>query len=152
MSAQSIYDTAPLGATIKFSDGMPKPPARFTKKVAAWERVNGTGRLIRKSPAWVRGTIASPASITLHEGDLSSAGVVLVTIHRVHNVDSKLRFEVIAIPGPGSCRIVQPHGDSLELLHIAENHAAAEAWLSAHRYSSARIELVEAPLEEVAAA
>ena len=152
MSAQSIYDTAPLGATVKFSDGQPKPPARFTKKVAAWERVNGSGRLIRKSPPWVRGTFTGTASITLHEGNLSSEGIVLITIHRVHNVDSKLRFDVIAVPRPGSCRIVQPHGDSLELLHIAADHASAEAWLRAHRYSSAPIELVELEPEECAAA
>ena len=38
MSAKTIIDTAPLGALIRYTDGSPKPPARFTKKLAAWER------------------------------------------------------------------------------------------------------------------
>ena len=45
MSASTIIDTAPLGALIRYTDGSPKPPARFTKKLAAWERSNGVGLL-----------------------------------------------------------------------------------------------------------
>ena len=37
MSANTIIDQAPLGALIRYTDGSPKPPARFTKKLAAWE-------------------------------------------------------------------------------------------------------------------
>jgi len=47
MSANTIIDQAPLGALIRYTDGSPKPPARFTKKLAAWERSNGVGRLER---------------------------------------------------------------------------------------------------------
>ena len=50
MSAHIVYDTAPLGALIRYSDGAPRPPARFAKKLAAWERRNGLGRLVRKEP------------------------------------------------------------------------------------------------------
>ena len=48
MSATTIIDTAPLGALIRYTDDSPKPPARFTKKLAAWERSNGVGRLVKK--------------------------------------------------------------------------------------------------------
>jgi len=37
MSASTIFDTAPLGALIRYTDGSPKPPSRFIKKLAAWE-------------------------------------------------------------------------------------------------------------------
>ena len=50
MSATTIIDTAPLGALIRYTDGSPKPPTRFTKKLAAWERSNGVGRLVKKEP------------------------------------------------------------------------------------------------------
>ena len=50
MSASTIIDTAPLGALIRYTDGSPKPPARFTKKLAAWERSNGVGRLVKRGP------------------------------------------------------------------------------------------------------
>ena len=142
MSAQTIYDATPLGAILAFSDGTPRPLARFSKKLAAWEQSNGTGRLVRKTPPYVRGTYASPACITLHEGDFASGGVVLLTVHRTHNLDSPLKFEVISLPKPGSWRIVQPFGETVELLHIAADRAGAEAWLGSNRYSGARVEPV----------
>ena len=142
MSAQTIYDTAPLGALIRTSDGKTKPPARFTKKLAAWERNNATGRLIRKSPPFTRGTYTAAATITLHEGDYSSHGVKVLTVHRTHDVNSALHFEVVAVPKAGSCRILQSYGETVELLHLADDQAAAEAWLQSNRYSGARIERV----------
>lgn len=48
MSAALIYDHAPLGSIIRYSDGMPRPPERHRKKLAAWEGCNSSGRLIRK--------------------------------------------------------------------------------------------------------
>ena len=50
-SARQIYDTAPLGALIRFYDGTPEPPARHRCKRAAWSNTNRTGRLVRKTPA-----------------------------------------------------------------------------------------------------
>ena len=43
MSAQYIYDTAPLGSLIRYSNGEPRPPERFRRKLAAWNNDNGTG-------------------------------------------------------------------------------------------------------------
>ena len=142
MSVKVIYDRAPLGALIRFSNGQPKPPAGLTRKVAAWERVNGVGRLIRKSPPLISGAYVSPGTITLHEGDFASNGVVVLIVHRTHDLDSDLCFEVIGVPPPGSCRILQPFGETVELLHLADDRTAAEAWLQAHRYAHARIERV----------
>jgi len=85
MSATTIIDTAPLGALIRYTDGSPKPPARFTKKLAAWERSNGVGRLVKKEPPRAYLTWTAPASFTLHEGNFSSDGVILVTIMRSHS-------------------------------------------------------------------
>lgn len=67
MSAHIVHDTAPLGSLIRYFDGTPKPPARFSKKLAAWERRNGIGRLVKTEAARERPTYSSPASITLHE-------------------------------------------------------------------------------------
>jgi hypothetical protein len=73
MSAQHIFDTAPLGALIRFSDGTPKPPARFTKKLAAWENNNAVGRLTAKSGASQMGNHMMPATFALHMGDYAWA-------------------------------------------------------------------------------
>jgi hypothetical protein len=69
-----------------------------------------------------------PASITLHEGDFASGGVVVVTVPRTHFVDSDLRFEIVERPAAGVVRILQQHAD------------VAERWLTQHRYSNVRLE------------
>ena len=144
MSAHNVYDNAPLGSLIRYSDGAPKPPARFSKKLAAWERRNGVGRLVRKEPHRERATYTSPASITLHEGNFAAGAVILVTVMRTHLVDSDLRFEIAERPAIGMVRILQQVGDNSELLHLAESREAAELWLAKTGYGNARLEDVTA--------
>ncbi|SEF07245.1 hypothetical protein SAMN05519104_8330 [Rhizobiales bacterium GAS188] len=142
MSAQTIFDTAPLGALVRYCDGRPQPPARFTKKLAEWERSNGIGRLIRKAPKAVRPSFRSPASITLHQGDLSRGPVVVLTIQFTFSVTSNLVFEVIETPMPGSMRVLRPYGDHIELLYLAPDRRAAEIWLRSTPYCDAVFEEV----------
>jgi hypothetical protein len=144
MSAHIIYDNAPLGSLVRYCDGSQKPPARFTKKLAAWERRNGVGRLVKKEPRRERGTYTAPATITLHEGNFASDGVILVTVMRTHSVDSDLTFAIIERPAIGMVRVLQDFGGDSELLHLAQNREAAELWLAKNRYSSARLEDVTA--------
>ncbi|MFT4148634.1 MAG: hypothetical protein QM656_00430 [Paracoccaceae bacterium] len=156
MSAQQIFATAPLGSLVRYGDGAPRPPARFTKKMANWQRNNGVGRLVAKTPERSSGDGGSlfPASITLHEGDYSSAGVILIVVHRTYSVTSDLQFEIVETPRPGMVRIFQTFRDKLELLHLAEDREAAELWLSKNLHSDARIEVVgdETPPEAAAMA
>jgi hypothetical protein len=138
MSAKTIIDTAPLGALIRYTDGSPKPPARFTKKLAAWERSNGVGRLVKKEPPRVYPTWTAPASFSLHEGNFSSDGVILVTIMRSHSADSRLIFEVAEAPKAGQVRVLLDFGGNTELLHLAESGLrgraiATQGWKSSVR-------------------
>ena len=142
MSATKIIDTAPLGALIRYTDGSPKPPARFTKKLAAWERSNGVGRLVKKEPPRPYPTWTAPDSFTLHEGNFSSEGVILVTIMRSHSVDSQLNFEVVEEPKAGQVRVLLDFGGSTELLHLASSVAAAELWIAKEGYRNARLRVV----------
>jgi hypothetical protein len=66
LSAQQLYDAAPLGALIGFSDGAAEPPQRHRRKHAAWRSSNGTERQ------------ALPASFTLHVGDFGTADVTVI--------------------------------------------------------------------------
>jgi len=149
MSAQQIYDNAPLGALIRYSDGTPRPPVRFKRKLAAWENSNSGGRLIRKVPARQVGNYPIPASIKLHKGDFASGGVILMVIHQSFSVDTQLRFEVIETPPMGSVRVLTTSCGEHELLHLAADRAGAEAWLRTHRYPNAILQDVTA--DEVAA-
>jgi hypothetical protein len=144
MSAQAIYDRVPLGSFIRYSDGTPRPPARFKKKLAAWENNNNGGRLVRKSAPRTVGAHTPPAGITLHQGDFGSAGIVVLKVFKTFSVNSPLTFAVIERPKPGMVRVLNRAGDHAELLHLADTRAAAEAWLASHRHSDAVLDEVTA--------
>ena len=144
MSAQHLFDNTPLGSIVRYSDGAPKPPARFTRKLEHWERSNGSGRLIRKSPGREVGKYPFPASFTLHEGDFGGVGVVLIVLHRSFSVDSRLRFEVVESPTTGMVRVLAQYSSGTELLHLAANHETAARWLKYHPHENAVLEEVMA--------
>lgn len=143
MSAHIVYDSAPLGSVIRYSDGMARPPARFTRKVSLWKSRNGAGRLVKKEPPRTRATYSSPAYFTLHEGDFGQAGTIVVSVRRTYSVESDLCFEIVERPAIGMIRVLQDHGDGPEVLHLARDRDAAERWLASDRYSRAYLEEVE---------
>jgi len=142
MSAQHIFDAAPLGALIRFSDGQPKPPARFKRKLAAWDNNNAVGRLTAKSEASQMGSHMMPATFALHMGDYGSNGVIILVVTRSFAVNTCLTFEIIERPEPGLVRVLQRCGDRTEMLHLAANLAAAQRWLDKHHHSDAWLEEV----------
>lgn len=144
MSAHIVYDAAPLGSMVRYSDCTPKPPERFRKKLAAWHSRNGTGRLVKKEPPRERPTYSSPACFTLHEGDFGEGGVIVISVRRTWSVESDLRFEIVERPAIGMVRVLQDLGDGPELLHLARDREAAERWLASNRYSRAYLEEVSA--------
>lgn len=144
MSAHIVYDAAPLGSVIRYSDGTAKPPSRFTKKLAAWESRNGVGRLIKKEPPKERAAYTSPAYFTLHEGDFGQGGIIVISVRRTWSVESDLRFEIVEPPAIGMVRVLQDLGDSPELLHLTANREVAEHWLASNRHSRAYLEEVSA--------
>jgi hypothetical protein len=144
MSAQSIYDLAPLGAIIRFSDDTPRPPERHRKKLAAWEHRNSSGRLIRKqSERRIGNTVISP-SITLHAGDYGGGGVVVLRVHRTFSVDSDLTFVVTERPKVGSVQVLDRPGEDAELVYLASHRADAEEWLTRHGYPTAILREISA--------
>jgi hypothetical protein len=143
MSAPVILSAA-LGSIISWSDGTPRPPERHSKKLAVWKIRNSSGRLICKEDSRILGSYTAPASFTLHEGDIGSRGTIAVKILRTFGVDSTLAFTVIERPPVGSVRIFDRPGPSHELVHLAADREAAEAWLKVHRHPLAVLEEVTA--------
>jgi hypothetical protein len=144
MSAQFIYDHAPLGAIIRFSDRTPEPPVRFKRKHAAWEDRNGCGRLIAKSPPRETGSYRSEPAITLHLGDYGTGSVVVLIVQRTFGLGCPLDFAIEALPAPGSVLVLHDWAGKSELLHLASDNAAAGRWLTKNRYSNLRLEDVGA--------
>ncbi|MFH1554794.1 MAG: hypothetical protein ABII76_08040 [Pseudomonadota bacterium] len=150
MSAHAIFDHAPIGSTIAWSDGTPRPLARFIRKHAAWLTSNGRGRLIRKQPGRSMDNLSLSASFILHEADFGAGGVVAIRVHRTFSLHSSLHFSVVERPVSGSVRVFDRPGEDAELIHLASNLAAAEEWLSRHGYPRAVLQEVTA--DEVGAA
>jgi hypothetical protein len=142
MFAKDIFDLAPLGARIGFSDGSPRPPDRFRKKLLAWENDNGVGRLTAKQPARLMGSYLSPAGFNLHLGDYGSQGVTIIVITRCYQVTSRLDFEILDVPQPGMVRVVTDYQGAAELRHLASDMAAAQRWAENNRYSDMRFDVV----------
>lgn len=142
MSASLIYDIVPIGSIVAWSDGTPRPPERFTKKLSAWKTNNSSGRLIRKERARSRPTYSSPAGFTLHEADFGGGGVIAIRVHRSFSVDSALQFTVVERPTPGAVCVFDRPGENAELVHLAQHRAAAEEWLSRHGYPNAVLDEV----------
>lgn len=144
MSALHIFEHAPLGAHIRFSDSEPRPPARFNRKLAAWENYNGTGRLTAKQPRRLIGSHWMPAGFQLHLGDYGSGGITIIVVTRHYQLASPLAFEIIEVPQAGMVRVLTEWNGTIEMRHLAPNMASAEAWAAGHHYSDMRFEVVEA--------
>ena len=144
MSAQQIYDHAPLGAIIGYSDGTPRPPERHRRKLQAWERHNNKGQLVRKQAGASIGATGVPASFTLHEGDFASLAVIVLRVFKSFSVDSDLTFTVLRSPSAGSVLVFSHPGDAGELVHVADSRPAADEWLSRHGYPDAVLQGVTA--------
>jgi hypothetical protein len=144
MSAHTIFDNAPIGSLIAWSDGSPQPPARFNKKLAAWRTSNSRGRLIRKQGARGVGNISRPGCFTLHEADYGAGGIIAIRVHRTFSVESRLHFTIVERPAIGSVRVFDRAGEDAELVYLATNEADAKEWLTRHGYPRAVLEKVTA--------
>lgn len=142
MSAQSIFDHAPLGAIIRYSDCTPRPPERHRRKLQDWQRRNSAGRLVKKQTATCVGQTIIPASFTLHEGDFGSEGVIVLKVFKTFSVGSDLTFTITERPVTGSTLIFDRPGDQGELIHVAAGMTDAKDWLSRHGYPQAVLQTV----------
>lgn len=140
VSAAEIYDTAPLGAIIRYSDLTPEPPQRFKNKHALWRRNNGSGRLITKTAADTSSCRRWPAQITLHTGDYGSNGVVVMTCRCTFFVDNPLRFAIVETPAEGAIAVMDQGLHAPELLHLADSPGDAQSWLANNSHPDAYLE------------
>lgn len=144
MSAHTIFDNAPIGSIVAWSDGTPQPPARFRKKLAAWQSSNSKGRLIRKQRGRGVGNVSLSACFTLHEVNYGAGGVIVVRVHRTFSLESKLHFTVVERPAIGSVRVFDHAGAGGELVYLATHEADAKEWLTRHGYPGAVLQEVTA--------
>jgi hypothetical protein len=63
-------------------------------------------------------------------------------------VTSESVFQIEQVPSEGQALVVTEFAGRIELQHVANDRASAEAWLTEHRYHNARIEIVEPTTSE----
>ncbi|MBL0967392.1 MAG: EamA family transporter, partial [Blastomonas sp.] len=95
MLASDLYRTAPLGAKIRFSNGAPRPPDRFKRKLSACEEENGTGTLVEWRPGLAGSATSLPATFGLHIATYASSGVPVLVIRRIYTIASLLDFSAL---------------------------------------------------------
>ncbi|UDL89006.1 hypothetical protein LGH82_28590 [Mesorhizobium sp. PAMC28654] len=144
MSAQLIFDLAPLGSVVRYFDGAPRPASRFGGKLAAWRSNNGEGRLVRRVGARRIGDNMLPAGIVLQHGKLDTDGSVIMVLRQTFSVASRFLFEVVEPPAIGSVRVVDRVDADAELLHLAADRAGAEDWLACNPHRRAFLDEVTA--------
>ncbi|GLT01026.1 hypothetical protein GCM10007897_24170 [Sphingobium jiangsuense] len=139
-TARHIHETAVLGSLIRYSNGQPRPPERFKRKLRDWEGENGTGRLVEREPA--SGSLA--ASFTLRLGEFGGA-VIVAVFNRTFSAQSDMAFDILEVPTPGMVRVVTGHNGREVLHHLAPDMAAAERWMATNRFGDMRVEVVPCP-------
>jgi hypothetical protein len=142
MSANTSSTQRPWARSFATLTAVPNRPRASPK---SWQPGKGPtvlAVLVKKEPPRAYPTWTAPASFTLHEGNFSSDGVILVTIMRSHSADSLLIFEVAEEPKVGQVRVLLDFGGNTELLHLAESVTAAELWIAKEGYRNARLEIV----------
>ena len=129
VSAEALVEAAPLGALVSYSDGRPRPPARFKRRLVEWRRFNGVGRLDSVTPAERRGTHEVPARFVLHVGDFGLFGAIALTVRMCFDARSPLTFSVVDA-APGAVVGVVTDGAHLELVDAFADIDAASCWLA----------------------
>ena len=124
---------ANLGAIVDYSDGQPRPPERFNKKLAEWKRRNGSGVLVAFSPRdpqhdW------SHDQITLRTLDTDT-----IVMNMTYPVETDLRFEIATPRQPGMVLALDTYAEErregMEAKHVFADEAALYHWGDRNRYS-----------------
>jgi hypothetical protein len=106
MNATELLKTVPLGAIVAFSDGTPRPPERFTKKLSAWKNKNGFGLLTEKSAGDVMASsdYVGRASFALRVAEYGSTDLIVMRVNMIMDETSELDFTVVELP-TGTVRV-----------------------------------------------
>lgn len=152
MSFMTIYEHAPIGALVAWTDGTRRPPKRTSILHSEWLFHNNRDRLVGKEGKRGNGDPGMRPGITILKGDFTEAGVVANSSLYTFHIDYPLRFTIVERPPIGSVRVLDRPGLEAELVYLARSRGEAEHWamVEGDRYPDPVFEEVTA--DEVAAA
>lgn len=149
MSVRHIYENAPLGALIAYSDGTPEPAESPKERLAEWYARNGLGLLVAKHPTAEYPFHTDPPTITLRVSEYGDPAPLSKRSTRTFTTDSDLTFWIVNPPCVGEVRILRDVDGVVEMLYLARNRAMAEQWLTDNPGADIRLEEITA--DEIAA-
>lgn len=135
LTAQQLYDAAPLGARVTFWDGKPKPPARHKNKLRDWESNNSednryTFRGVRPAVTLAdnKGYVTTASFMLTRNYGVGGSGIGLVANIMYNVTRGELLFSYV-LPAPGTILAYsQRDGDMAEIEHVWPTLADAHAW------------------------
>lgn len=139
-SFQRIFAAAALGSIIAFSDGTPRPPDRFKRKLSDWQNRNGAGRLVGKE-AKSRPEEWNCDTIKLHLGDHGGGGVIVLRTYMNFGSNSALTFALESVIPAGRFVLLthSVHVGTEFQGHFATLEEARDRQHNGHRYSACGI-------------
>lgn len=131
MNGKELFALAPFGAVVAFSDGTPRPPDRFTKKLSAWKSNNASGVFVGRTHGKGKG------AWDVDHFTLQTLSSAVLVVNMGFNVGDTDRFTVTAPAVPGTIiafsKFYTERGDD-ECSHIWPSYAHAIAWSRANGY------------------
>ena len=127
MNAKELFALAPYGALVSFSDGTPRPPERFTKKLSAWKHDNGAGYFVK-----ARGGKGAGAW-DVDEFKLQSQNGRVLTVNQSFSVPGCTKSFGVTPPEPGTI-LAYGDFDGVEVRHVWRDADAAHEWARTARY------------------
>jgi len=120
MNGLELFALAPLGARVAFTDGTPRPPERFNKKLATWKGNNAEGFFVGVTPN--DGKPWSSDSFVLQ----TRSGPFLI-VNQHFDAKTTKTFEVTP-PAPGTILAYGDFGGRIEIKHVWANIEQARDW------------------------
>lgn len=129
ITGRALFDMNPIGATVEFSDGTPRPPERFNKKLSAWKNKNGSGVFGGSKPR-------DPRHEWSHDSFMIQTHDMPHFVSNVHFMADDGKTFTVTPPEPGTILMLSVYNErEPELKHRFANEAAAYAWGTRGGYS-----------------
>lgn len=135
MNGKELFALAPFGAIVAFSDGTPRPPDRFTKKLSAWKSQNDAGVFVGRSHGKGAG------AWDVDHFTLRTLESSVLVVNRSFNVGDADRFTITSPAAPGTIiafsDFYTERGDD-DCPYVWPSYTHAKAWGLAKGYDLSR--------------
>ncbi|MGE6743617.1 hypothetical protein ACQKGC_25400 [Allorhizobium pseudoryzae] len=129
LSANRIFEIAPVGAIISWCNGKSCPPPSDYEAWVEWHRENQRGLLVRKNWRPIMGQPLMPIGFKVMIGGPRFPDDVIPRKFRTFALDGDHSFDILERPAIRAYRVFDRCGEDAELVHLAACRYDAEIWV-----------------------